>query len=92
MLKTNETVIRRTKNIPWQVIDQQALILATAQSMAHELNETGTWIWQQLESQSTLEQLVEQMCLAFEVDLPVAKNDLLEFLDEMQAKGILECQ
>lgn len=84
--------IRRVKNIPWQVIDQNTLILNPKESTAHELNETGSWIWGQLDQELPMSAIVEKMCQTFDVDMDTAEKDTILFVDEMVSKGMLDCQ
>ena len=83
--------IKRSKNIPWQVIDNQALVLTPQQSMAHELNETATWIWQQIDSEVTVSAIIEKMCQTFDIDHATAEKDIFQFVNEMTAQGMIEC-
>lgn len=87
----NKTV-KRVKNIPWQVIDQNTLILNPKESTAHELNETASWIWNQLEQELPMSDIVEKMCQTFDIDKATAEKDTTLFVDEMVMKGILDCQ
>ena len=86
-----KTILKRGSQIPWQIIDHNALLLTPKLAMAHEFNETATWIWQQLESDSSIENLTSQMCDAFEIDPQTAEKDIREFAQAMSAHGIIEC-
>lgn len=92
MSTATNKLIKRVKNIPWQVIDQTTLILNPKESTAHELNETGSWIWKQLEQDLAIAIIIEKMCQVFEIDSETAEKDISYFVDEMVLKGVLECQ
>ena len=80
------------KNIPWQILEEHALLLAPTQGEAHELNQTATWVWQQLEGLISYSDLLDRLCEQFEVVREQADQDLNELLEMMLAKGIVECR
>lgn len=45
------------------------------------LNATGQFLWQQLKTPRTEEELTAALCSAFEVDAQTAEEDVREFLD-----------
>lgn len=45
------------------------------------LNATGHFLWQQLETPRTAEELAAALCSEFEVEQPAAAQDVREFLD-----------
>lgn len=82
---------KRIQKIPWQMMEDKALILTPDQAEAHELNETATWIWLQLENQISIGELVEKMCSEFTVDAKTAKDDIQELIEQMSELGMVEC-
>ena len=45
------------------------------------MNETGKFLWQQLQNPRTEEELTAALCSAFEVEPQTAAEDIREFLD-----------
>ena len=85
-------VIKRVEKIPWQVLDGCALILTPQASMAHELNEVATWIWQEIESETLVSELAVKLTQVFDVELQTAAADIRAFAIEMESKGMVQCQ
>ena len=54
------------------------------------LNPVSRLIWEKLEKGSDVEQILDAMTEAFEVDRQVAAQDLQEILDELSRQGMLE--
>ena len=54
------------------------------------LNPVSRLIWEKLEKGSDVEQILDAMTEAFEVDRQVAAQDLQEILDELSGQGMLE--
>ena len=54
------------------------------------LNPVSRLIWEKLEKGSDMEQILDAMTEAFEVDRQVAAQDLQEILDELSRQGMLE--
>ena len=53
------------------------------------LNETGAFLWEKLQAETTVEELVEAMVEEYEVDKETAKTDVEEFIELLRAKSIL---
>lgn len=54
------------------------------------LNETGAFLWDKLQSETTLDALCLAMCSKFNIDKDTAKADIDEFLNKLSSVGILE--
>lgn len=92
MSKTQLNSIKRVEKIPWQVLDGCALVLTPQQSMAHELNEVATWIWQEIANETLVSALAVKLTQVFDVDLETADTDIRAFAFEMENKGMVQCQ
>lgn len=54
------------------------------------LNETGAFLWRQLEKEKTKEELLTSMLEEYEVDSDTAKTDIIQFVERLKAANILE--
>jgi Coenzyme PQQ synthesis protein D (PqqD) len=86
MLNNNQMIVR--KKLPWQELDEKVVILSPQTKMSHELNETLSWIWKELEHQTSFSDLLKELVECFEVDETIAKEDLLEILHELKNKDL----
>ncbi|MBO5911956.1 MAG: PqqD family protein [Clostridia bacterium] len=53
------------------------------------LNETGAFLWQQLESEKTPEELLKAMLSEYAVDEATAKADISEFIENLKKANLL---
>ena len=53
------------------------------------LNETGVFLWQKLQEETTQEKLVSEMLKEYNVDEATAKSDVAEFVNKLQEVGVL---
>jgi len=53
------------------------------------LNETGAFIWNQLEQENHPEKVVEKLLEEYNIDKKTAKQDLDSFLELLEAKNLL---
>ena len=53
------------------------------------LNETGAFLWKQLQEGATEEQLKAAMLEEYDVQEDVAQNDIKAFIDKLNEKGLL---
>ena len=54
------------------------------------VNETGAFIWQQLEKENDIEGVVAAMCSEFEIDADTAREDCLEFIKILEDNKVVE--
>lgn len=54
------------------------------------VNEVGASLWNMLQQEVTMDELVQGILSEYEVEESVARQDILEFLDKLVANGILE--
>ena len=53
------------------------------------LNETGAFLWEQLQEEKTEEELVKALCAEFDVSQDIAKSDISEFIGLLQQAKVL---
>jgi hypothetical protein len=56
----------------------------------YSLNEVGTLIWQLIDGQKTVNRIVEEMCMAYDVNPEEAKKDTLEFVKSLEKAGLIQ--
>lgn len=54
------------------------------------LNETGAFLWKQLEQGVTKEQLIEKMTAEYEIDQASAERDAGAFIEKLTASNLLD--
>lgn len=54
------------------------------------INETGAFIWNLLLEDADIDFIVDKMCSEFEVDKDVAYDDVVEFVNILKEKKVIE--
>ncbi len=54
------------------------------------LNESGAFLWKQLENETTLEQILDAMLTEYDVDQATAKADVDEFIELLKKADLLQ--
>ncbi|MBI4656800.1 MAG: PqqD family protein [Elusimicrobia bacterium] len=78
------------KKLAWRVIDGEAFIVDAANHTLHNLNQTGSRIWQMLEKGKNLAEIADAMIEEFEVSKKDAEKDAKEFLKALEQKKLIE--
>ena len=53
------------------------------------LNETGAFLWQQLETEKTPDEILKAMLSEYAVDEATAKADIIEFVENLKKASLL---
>lgn len=81
------------KDMPWRIIEEEALLVDVNKGEVIHLNEVGAEIWKVINEkkgeETSVEELIEHICSEFEVEKDTAQTDVLEFLDELVEKGLV---
>lgn len=73
--------------------DGSAVLLHLDNKFYYSLNETGSFMWQQIEKNHGsmgVSQLVQSLCEQFEVGPEQAVQDVNDFLDDLSREGLVE--
>ena len=73
-----------------RVVNGEALILTPHDSVLHTLDPVATRVWELLPTHRTLEALVGAMAAEFDAPEAVLRADLLELMDALREKGIVD--
>ena len=55
----------------------------------HTLDETGSFIWRNINGQRSFESLLDIICVEYAVERPKAEGELVRFIKELAAKKIV---
>ena len=80
----------RNKTIVYQIVNDEAVLVLPAEGKVKVLNTVGAFIWQQVDNQKTVKEIVNQVITGFEVSFEQAARDTLIFLEELAAKAVIE--
>lgn len=82
------TRLLRNDRVAWQIIDREAVLVNLATGDTLGLNETGGWIWSQINERSTAE-ISLSVASRFEISPEAAERDVQEFVEVLAAKGLV---
>lgn len=82
--------VARGKKTASRIIEGEAIIITPEDRTLHILNKVGTRIWETLGEEKTIGEIVNLICLKFKVDKDNAQTDVLEFLQKLYLKQILD--
>lgn len=82
-------VWQRNPLLAWREIEEETVIISPNESVMHELNDTGSFIWKHIDGQRTAEEIAALLAGAFEVEPGVALADTHELMKQLCAKQLL---
>lgn len=56
----------------------------------YTLNDIGTMIWQLIDGKKSVNQIIEAICNTYEVTAEQAEKDTIEFLNTLNAAGLIK--
>jgi len=87
-----EQAVRIPSDVMFRELQGEAVILNLASSTYFGLDQVGTRIWQLCATHGSLRAVWEAMQHEFDAPCETLQTDLLAFVDELVAKGLLEVQ
>ena len=87
-----DTLVRVPKDVVFRELDGEAVILNLESGMYFGLDPIGTRIWRLVEENGSLRAVWEAMQREFEAPGDTLRSDLLTFINELSAKGLVTLQ
>ena len=84
-----DQVVRRDRRTASRILAGEAVVLTPMNSRIHGLNETGSRIWELLESEPTVGELVARIHTEFQVSEEQARVDIEAFVEELKNRGLI---
>ena len=84
-----DQVVFKDKQTASRIIAGEAIVLTPMDSKIHSLNDTGSRIWELLADEPTVGEIVAQIHSEFKVSEEQAQADVIAFLEELAAKGMV---
>jgi len=75
--------------LAWREIDDETVIISPNDSVMHELNDTGSFLWKNIDGKKSASDLAKLLAENYEVTPDVALSDTQSLLDEMSARKLL---
>ena len=68
----------------------EAVILSLKPGIYFGVNETGAFVWNLIQQPISLEEIKDRILKEFEVEADRCERDLLELIDQLKDKGLIE--
>jgi hypothetical protein len=88
LISMDQTVCK-DKRTASRILAGEAIVLTPMNSKIYNLNETGSRIWAWLDGGPTVGELTARMQSEFKVDEGRAQADIIAFLEELAARGMV---
>jgi coenzyme PQQ synthesis protein D (PqqD) len=73
----------------WREIDDETIIISPNDSVMHELNDTGSFLWKNIDGKKSAAELAELLVENYEVTPDVALSDIQALLQEMSSRKLV---
>ena len=74
----------------WKEVKNQVVVLHFDSGKYYSLNNTGSMIWKGLMDNLPQNEIVDQVCLAYDVDRDTAKKDTQEMINHFLSKKFIK--
>ncbi len=82
-------VLSKTPDAAYRVYDGLATIVLPSRSEVNVLNPVASLVWDAIDGRRTLAEILESVLRDYEVPREEATRDLLEFVNALQAQGMV---
>jgi hypothetical protein len=83
------TRIRASKDVVSRVVDGEAVLLDLESGKYFGLNEVGARVWEHVQEETTVGELLVRLLDEFDVEAPQLEADIEELLTELDGKGLI---
>lgn len=80
---------QRNPLLAWREIDGETVIISPVESVMHELNDTGSFVWRHADGQHSAAQIAELLAEEYEVTLAKALEDSEALLADLAQRKLL---
>ena len=90
MTSNNAMKVKRTGDAISRVIDGEVVILLADESMIHALKGCGSRVWELIEEETAILEIVQKICAEYEVEPQRAREEIDEFVHKLAAMKLVE--
>jgi hypothetical protein len=89
MMLTLESYPIPAPGVVGRVVEDEAVLVLPERGEVKVLNEVGARIWELADGQRPVSEIASLICQEYEVELEVATSDTLEFLVDLESRGVI---
>jgi hypothetical protein len=75
--------------LAWREVEEATVIISPTDSVMHELNDTGSFLWKNIDGQRSAADLAGLLAESYEVAPEVALMDTQALLEEMSSRKLV---
>ncbi len=75
--------------LAWREIDEETVIISPGESVMHELNDTGSFVWRNIDGRRNAEELAALLVEQYDVTRETALADTVSLLEELSSRKLL---
>ncbi|OGO23193.1 MAG: hypothetical protein A2144_11215 [Chloroflexi bacterium RBG_16_50_9] len=90
MDSNNDMKIKRSDLAVWRVVDGEVVILLPEEAALHALTGCGTRVWELIEKETAISEIVERICAEYEVEPQQANEDITEFVHKLAEMKLVD--
>jgi hypothetical protein len=80
---------QKNQALAWREIDGETIIISPNDSVMHELNETGRFLWKNIDGTKSAAELAQLLVEDYEVTPEIALSDTQALLEEMLSRKLV---
>jgi len=80
------------KQVPWRVLDTEALVVDVKAGLLYPLNSVGARIWELSDGQRTVDEIIRTITDEFDADEGTIREDTSHFLRELVQAQLLSLE
>jgi hypothetical protein len=84
-----EDIVQRNPDMVASKLDDEYVMMSVENGEYYGLDETGSRIWDLIEDEIEVNDLVGKLMKKYDVDKEICENDVLEFLQELYNKKLV---
>lgn len=89
MSTTLNAAWQKNPALAWREIDDETVIISPTESVMHELNETGSFLWKNIDGLRTAAELAAMLAAEYEVTPGTALADTEALLQQLASSKLL---
>jgi hypothetical protein len=75
--------------LAWREIDDETIIISPNDSVMHELNDTGSFLWKNIDGKKSAAELAELLVENYDVTPDIALSDTQALLEELASRQLV---
>lgn len=84
-----DKIFTKSENVASRIVDGEAVLVTSHDGCVKILNETGSRVWDLIDGERTVDQIVEVVEAEFEVNYDELKKDVTVFFEELRSKELV---